>query len=226
MIKINQLKYAYPDGTKALHGVDLHVGKNELHAILGKNGSGKSTLLLHLNGIIQGKGSVVVDGVAVSRKNMKQIRQKVGIVFQNPDDMLFSPTVYDDVAFGPRNMGLSEDEVHELVHKALSAVGMEEHEEKNPHHLSLGQKKRVSLAAVLSMNPKIIAFDEPTAYLDPKGRKEIIELICGLKCTKIIATHDLNILKNADMVHIMDGGKIVYSGKEADEAVLERYELV
>lgn len=226
MIKINNLSYDYPDGTNALFDINLDIRKDEFVVLVGSNGAGKSTLLLHLNGVLRSeKGDIVIDGLKLDKKNIKSIRQKVGVVFQNPDDMLFSPTVYEDVAFGPRNMGLGDDEVDERVSEALRIVGMSGYDDKNPHHLSLGQKKRVSIAAIISMRPSVIVLDEPTSHLDPKGKKEIMGLIRSLKCTTIIATHDMQMLDFCDKAYILESGRIVYSGKP-DKDVLEKNGLL
>ena len=226
MIKVRGLTYDYPDGTSALNGVDLDVAKDEFVALIGRNGAGKSTLLLHLNGLLTAKsGTLVIDGMKVEAKYLKDIRKTAGIVFQNPDDMLFSPTVYEDIAFGLRNIGFDENQVKTAVEKSLCAVGMggRGYEAKNPHHLSLGQKKKISIAVIVAMNPKVIAFDEPTSHLDPRGKKEIMDLIMSLKCTKIISTHDLELAKHCDNVHIMDNGRIVYSGKKPEKSIIEKY---
>lgn len=229
MIEIKNLHYTYPDGTKALCGVDWKIAQDEFALLIGKNGAGKSTLLMHLNGLLIPKndtcGQIKINGMNSDKTNQRIIRKTVGIVFQNPDDMLFSPTVYEDVAFGLRNLGFEEKKVHEEVHHALLQVGMEHYEEKNPHHLSFGQKKRVSLAAVLAMRPEVIVFDEPTSHLDPRGKKEIISLICNLRCTKIISTHDLELMDIADSISIMHGGIIKYNGKKPNKSLLEEFEL-
>jgi cobalt/nickel transport system ATP-binding protein len=227
MILIKNLYHQYPDGTKALNGINLHIAKNEFVALIGTNGAGKTTLLLHLNGILEPtRGSIVIDGMELKKKNTREIRKTVGIVFQNPDDMLFSSTVFEDVAFGPRNLDLNENEVIERVESALKSVRMLDLKDKNPHHLSLGQKKRVSIAAILSMKPKIIIFDEPTSHLDPRGRREMMELIDSIRCTKIIATHDLELLKQCDKIHILDEGRIVYSGMHVSDELLNKYKIV
>lgn len=224
MIRIRGLTYDYPDGTSALNGVDLDVERDELAALIGRNGAGKSTLLLHLNGLLTAKsGNLVIDDMKVEAKHLKTIRKTVGIVFQNPDDMLFSATVYEDIAFGLRNIGFDEMKVKTAVEESLYAVDMIGNERKNPHHLSMGQKKKISIAVIVAMKPKVIVFDEPTSHLDPRGKKEIMDLIMSLKCTKIISTHDLELAGHCDTVHIMDNGRIVYSGKNLEKSVVERY---
>ncbi|MFH1849823.1 MAG: ATP-binding cassette domain-containing protein [archaeon] len=226
MIQITDLHYRYPDGTYALRGVNLRIRAGEFAALIGPNGAGKSTLLLHLNGILQGCGGVRISGLKMTKSNLREIRQMVGIVFQNPDDMLFSPTVYEDIAFGPKNLGLPQTEIRSRVAEAMRRVGMDGFGDRNPHHLSQGQKKLISIAAILSMRPRIMIFDEPGAHLDPKGKRDIIGLIQSLDCTKIIATHDLSLLTICDAVHIMNCGRISYSGRSADAAVLAEHGLV
>ncbi|MGM5484637.1 MAG: energy-coupling factor ABC transporter ATP-binding protein [Nanobdellota archaeon] len=223
MIEIENLHYSYPDGKKALDDVSLNIGKGTT-AIIGKNGAGKSTLLNHLNGVLlPNKGKIKVDGLEVKKKNLREIRKKVGIVFQNPDNMLFSPTVLEDVAFGPENLGM--DNINERTESALDKVGATHLKNKNPHNLSTGQKKRVSIAAVISMEPSVIIFDEPTVHLDPKSKKEIIKLINSIDAVKIITTHDMKILRHCDKIHIMDEGKIVHSGRSIEEETLKTWEL-
>jgi cobalt/nickel transport system ATP-binding protein len=208
-ISIKNLSYTYPDGTKALTDVNVDISKNESVAIIGQNGSGKTTLLLHLNGIIEnGNVSIEILGMSVNKKNIKTIRSKVGVVFQDPDDQLFMPTVFDDVAFGPVNLDLSDGEVRERVNSSLKKVGMLGFEDRFSHHLSFGEKKKISLASVLSMEPEIIVLDEPTANLDPKSRKDLIKIICKLKAegkTIIISTHDLSAIPElVDRVYVLN----------------------
>ncbi|OAN44883.1 cobalt ABC transporter ATP-binding protein [Chloroflexus islandicus] len=192
MLTITNLSYAYPDGTPALRGIDLVVAAGEKVALLGVNGAGKSTLLLHLNGTLRpASGAIVVDGLPVTAQNLRQIRARVGLVFQDPDDQLFSPTVFDDVAFGPLYMGLAPAEVDQRVQQALQAVGMTGYEQRPPHRLSLGQRKRVALATVLAMQPSLLALDEPSAGLDPRARRELSELLRTLPQTMLVSTHDL-----------------------------------
>jgi cobalt/nickel transport system ATP-binding protein len=191
VIEIRHLSYHYPDGTPALRDVDLEVYQHESVAILGPNGAGKSTLLYHLNGILMGDGEVTILGLRVEKKNLKEIRRRVGLVFQSPEDQLFCPTVYDDVAFGPLNMGLDEESVRHRVEKALEMVGLKGFEGRSAHHLSEGEKKRVALATVLSMDSEILAFDEPTDNLDPAGSRLLIERIRLVSQTKVIITHHL-----------------------------------
>ena len=210
VINIQNLSFSYPDEQQALRDVSLTVSSGETVAITGPNGAGKSTLLLHLNGILHSNGVVKVFGMPVERKNLKIIRSKVGLVFQDPDDQLFSPTVFDDVAFGPINMELGEEEVRQRVAQALSWVGMIGYEQRSPHHLSLGEKKRIAIATVLSMNPELLLLDEPTSNLDPRSKWSLIELLQGLPMTKVIAAHDLDIVKAlCQRTVILDQGRIV-----------------
>jgi energy-coupling factor transporter ATP-binding protein EcfA2 len=182
-------------------------------SIVGANGAGKSTLLLHLNGVISGKGTITVDGLECNKQNLGRIRAKVGVVFQNPDDQLFSISVYDDVAYGPRYQGFSKEEIDRRVEKALRAVQMESFGDRNPYRLSGGEKKRIAIATVLSMDPDILVFDEPTAGLDPRARRELIQLLQTLPQTLMIATHDLELVEQlTERMVIMNGGRIVKDG--------------
>jgi len=191
VIEIHHLSYDYPDGSPALREIDLEVYRHESVAILGPNGAGKSTLLYHLNGTLMGRGKVIILGLSVEKKNLQEIRRRVGMVFQNPDDQLFCPTVYDDVAFGPLNMGVSEEEARSRVERALDMVGLRGFERRSAHHLSEGEKKRVALATVLSMDSEILALDEPTDNLDPAGSRTLIDRIRSIPQTKVIVTHHL-----------------------------------
>jgi len=209
-IEIKNLHYTYPDGTKALRGVNLDIKKGESVYLIGPNGSGKSTLLLHLNGILQPqRGTVRVFGMDV-REKTKEVRRKVGLVFQDPDDQLFMPTVFEDVAFGPVNMKLDEEEVKKRVKKALEAVGLDEFENRSPHHLSYGEKKRVAIATVLSMEPEILVLDEPTLALDPWIKRDFIKFLEELRKnhTMVIAAHDLDLIKLSDRTYLLNNGKI------------------
>lgn len=210
IIRVDNLSFCYPDGQQALTDINLTIYHGESVALIGPNGAGKSTLLLHLNGILHSNGVVKVFGKLVDAKNLQWIRSKVGLVFQNPDDQLFSPTVFDDVAFGPINMGYSEAEVQQCVTRALDWVGMTGYEQRSPHHLSVGEKKRIAIATVLSMNPEIMVIDEPTSNLDPGSKWSLIELLKGFSVTKIIATHDLELVKAlCQRVVVFDDGHIV-----------------
>lgn len=231
-ITVTDLSYAYPDGTAALHGVNLRVMKGETVALMGPNGAGKSTLALHFNGILApASGKVEVMGLEVRKKNFREVRDLVGLVFQDPDDQLFSPTVLEDVAFGPLNRRMAPEQVSHLVRRALKWVGMEGSENRSPHHMSFGEKKRVSLATVLSMEPEILVLDEPVSNMDPRGRREFIELIRILEATKVIITHDLRMARDlCDRVVLMDKGRVVADGRTSaildDETLLEQHGLL
>ena len=213
-LKIQNLAYAYPDGHQALFGVNLEIARGERVALLGPNGAGKTTLVLHLNGIIGAmQGSVAVAGDLVDTTNkdsLRHIREKVGIVFQDPDDQLFMPTVGEDVAFGPRNAGISGTELENLVDGALMRVGMLEFKDRPPHHLSFGQRRRVAVATVLAMNPEILVLDEPSSNLDPASRRELAEILRALDVTILMVTHDLPYaLELCPRSVILSGGVIV-----------------
>lgn len=223
VVETKEITYEYPDGTKALEKVNFNVDDGKIVALLGPNGAGKSTLFLHFNGILRpSSGSVSIDGETVNydKKDLLKVRQKVGIVFQNPDDQLFAPTVLEDVAFGPMNMGLSKDEVEKRVKEALFRVGMEGFEKKPPHHLSGGQKKRVAIAGILAMKPKIMVLDEPTSGLDPKGASQILRLLYKLNqegMTIVISTHDVDLVPlYASTVYIISNGKIIKEGTASE----------
>jgi cobalt/nickel transport system ATP-binding protein len=194
-LEISGLAYAYPDGNQALYGVNLSINQRERVALLGPNGAGKTTLVLHLNGIIPTmQGQVRVAGELVDSKNaesIKSVRHRVGIVFQDPDDQLFMPTVGQDVAFGPYNAGLRGIELDKAVKEALELVGMSEFIDRPPHHLSFGQRRRVAVATVLAMKPEILVMDEPSSNLDPAARRELAEIITSLDVTLLMVTHDL-----------------------------------
>ena len=219
MLKANNISYSYDDGTQALKNVNLEVKKGEMVALLGKNGAGKSTLFLHFNGIYKAdSGEIFIDGEELKhdKKSLIKFRQKVGIVFQNPDDQLFAPTVEEDVAFGPLNLGLSQEETQNRVTEALKRVDMEGFERKAPHHLSGGQKKRVAIAGILAMQPQIMVLDEPTSGLDPKGASDILKLLYELNdegMTIIISTHDVDLVPiYSSKVYVISSGEIIKSG--------------
>jgi len=213
VIEIKGLSYSYPDGVIALKNVNLDVFEDETIGLIGPNGAGKSTLLLHLNGILKGKGQIRILDLDVNEKNLKTIRSNVGMVFQDPDNQLFMPTIFEDVAFGPLNMGMSKTEVENAVRNALTKVDMLGSEKRLSHHLSFGEKKRISMATILSMNPEIIALDEPSSNLDPKHRRDLINFLKILKITKIIATHDLDmVLDICTKVVLIDKGMIIADG--------------
>jgi cobalt/nickel transport system ATP-binding protein len=228
---VEHLHFTYPDGYEALRGLDLSVAQGEKVALVGPNGAGKSTLLLHLNGIhLPSHGTVRVGGLTVEPATLKRVRAEVGMVFQDPDDQLFSPTVFDDVAFGPIHMGVDPAEIHGRVERALASVGMSGFERRLPHHLSVGQRKRVSVATVLSMDPSILVFDEPSAGLDPRGRRELIALLRGLPQTLLVSTHDMRLVAEVfPRTIVMDGGLIVADGDTSailgDDGLLEAHGL-
>ncbi len=226
IVKVYSLNYGYPDGTIALSNINLDIYQGESVAIIGPNGAGKSTFLLHLNGVLpesfSSESNIVVDDIEVNRENLPEIRKKVGLVFQNPDDQLFNPTVFEDIAFGPLNLGYPSKEIQRRVTVALEKVGMYGFEKKLSHHLSFGEKKRISLATVLSLDPKVIALDEPTSNLDPKSRREFLNLLNQMSTTKIIATHDLEaVVETCQKVVILDKGKICAAG-ETREILLDK----
>jgi len=213
VVQIRDLHFSYPDGTAALNGLNLDVSKNECLGLIGHNGAGKTTALLAMCGLHFGDGIVTVNGKEMTKKNAKDLRHKVGFVFQYPDDQLFMPTVYEDVAFGPENLGYEKEKVGENVQKALHSLELDGFEDKSAHHLSGGEKKRVAIATVLSMEPEMLILDEPTTNLDPHSRRGLIELLEGMDITKIIAGHDLEmILELCTQVAILNKGKIVALG--------------
>lgn len=219
MINVEDLKYSYDDGTKALKGINFHINNGDFVAFLGENGAGKSTLFLHLNGILKANsGKITIDGQKLKhkRKDLIKVRQKVGIVFQNPDDQIFAPTVEEDIAFGPLNLKLPIEEVQNRVDESLKRVGMEGYEKKAPHYLSGGQKKRVAIAGVLAMHPEILILDEPTAGLDPVGADKIIKLLKELNregITILVSSHDVNLIPlYASRIFVMHNGSILKEG--------------
>jgi cobalt/nickel transport system ATP-binding protein len=217
ILQIQELDFSYPDGHEALRGVSLSICEGEKVALVGPNGAGKSTLMLHINGILGKNSPVSVAGLSISPENLPLIRALVGLVFQNPDDQLFSPTVFEDVAFGPLHMGLSEDEVYRRVREALAVVKMEEFKDRLSHHLSMGEKKRIAIATVLAMRPQILVFDEPSAGLDPRARRSLIEFLRNLPLTMLISTHDIRMVQEIfPRMIIMDEGKIVADGLTAE----------
>ncbi|MFG1921316.1 energy-coupling factor ABC transporter ATP-binding protein [Cryptosporangium sp. NPDC048952] len=210
-LEVAGLAFAYPDGRQALFGVDLVLKKGERVALLGPNGAGKTTLVLHLNGIhTAGAGSVTVAGMPVVKENLTEIRRRVGIVFQDPDDQLFMPTVAEDVAFGPANLGLRGTALQERVTEALTAVGMQDFADRAPHHLSFGQRRRVAVATVLAMRPEILVLDEPSSNLDPASRRELAQILQSLDVTLLMVTHDLPYaLELCPRAVLLDGGVVV-----------------
>lgn len=231
VIELAGVTHRYPDGTEALCGVDLTVAEGRSLALLGPNGAGKSTLLLHLNGILRTtSGSVRIDGAEVTGSALREVRQKVGVVFQDPDDQLFMTTLYEDVAFGPLNSGVAPDEVDRLVHEALHEVGLADAASRPGHHLSFGQRKRAALATVLVMKPRVLVLDEPTANLDPRSRRQMVALLASLGTTALVATHDMDVAwELCTDAAVIDGGVIVASGSRedilTDAALLEAHGL-
>jgi cobalt/nickel transport system ATP-binding protein len=217
-LRVDGLVFDYPDGHRALRGVDFAVAPGERVAILGPNGAGKTTLVLHLNGVhLATAGSVRVADVAVEKPALPEVRRRVGIVFQDPDDQLFMPTVYDDVAFGPANLGLRGAELDVRVRDALCAVGMEDAAGRPPHHLSFGQRRRVAVATVLSMQPDVVVLDEPSSNLDPVARRELADILLSLGLTTLVVTHDLPYaLQLCPRALVMNDGRIVADGATGD----------
>ncbi|WP_408007435.1 energy-coupling factor ABC transporter ATP-binding protein [Saccharopolyspora karakumensis] len=230
-LEITGLAHAYPDGHRALHHVDLRVEPGERVAVLGPNGAGKTTLTLHLNGVLRPtSGSISVGGLPVETRHLKEIRRRVGLVFQDPDDQLFMPTVREDVAFGPANFGARGVELEQRVHEALDAVGMTEHAHRSPLHLSGGQRKRVALAAVLACRPELLVLDEPSANLEPVARRELAEVLLAVGGTTLMVTHDLPYaLQLCPRSVIIDDGRVVADGSTAellaDEELLAEHRL-
>lgn len=230
-VEVVALEYRYPDGREALRGVELAVQAGERVALLGPNGAGKTTLALHLNGILTpASGTVRIGGLLVGEDDLREVRRRVGLVFQDTDDQLFMPTVREDVAFGPANLGLEGDALTARTEAALRAVGAADLADRAPHHLSGGERRRAALATVLAMEPEVLALDEPSAALDPAGRREVIEVLRGLPQSQLIITHDLPFaLELCERGVILDEGRVVADGSLrtllADEARLARHRL-
>lgn len=221
MIEVRALEFAYPDGTVALRGVSVSIPRRQSVALLGPNGSGKTTFALHLNGLLRGKGEVNIDGERLEKATLPGIRQKVGLVFQDADDQLFMPTVFEDVAFGPRNLGWPEERVLHAVRDALSRVGLTGMDTRAPFHLSAGEKRRAALAGVLAMAPEVLVLDEPSTALDPPGRIALLELLHSLPQTKLIITHDLEMARElCSRALFFEHGRIVADGPV--EAVIDQ----
>ena len=229
-VKIEGFSYSYPDGTAALSDINIKIDHGQKVALIGPNGAGKSTILLAINLFLKGRGNIEVNGIEATQKNAQQIRRTISSVLQNPDEQLFMPTLFDDVAFGPMNLGLAEDEVKQRASDALSKVGLEGMGKKMPHHLSAGQKRAAAIATVLSMDPKIITMDEPDTSLDPRSRKNLISLLRSLDQTLIIATCSMNFAAQlCDRAILVDSGKIVADGSAkvimADENLMVSHGL-
>jgi cobalt/nickel transport system ATP-binding protein len=227
---VSDLDYTYPGGHPALKGVSLVLGRGERVALVGPNGAGKSTLILHLNGILIGSGVINIEGTRLEKRSLPGIRNRLGMVFQNPDDQLFSPTVFEDVAFGPLHMGLPEEQVIARVDAALEAVRMSAYRDRLSHHLSVGEKKRIAIATVLSMEPKILILDEPSAGLDPRARRTLINLLRDLPITMLVSTHDMKLVQELfPRTVVMDDGLIVADGRTKeileDEKLLNEHGL-
>jgi len=235
VLDVRGLAFAYPDGHQALFGVDLHVHQGERVALLGPNGAGKTTLVLHLNGILsattgQGAGSVAVSGLPVEKKNLLEIRRRVGIVFQDPDDQLFMGSVRADVAFGPANLGLRGAALEQRVMGALEQVGMADFADRPPHHLSFGQRRRVAVATVLAMEPEILVLDEPSSNLDPASRRELADILRSLDVTVLMVTHDLPYaLELCPRSVVLSEGRVVADDRTidvlTDEALMRAHRL-
>ena len=230
VLSVNDLHFSYHNEHIALRGVSFVLCEGDKVALVGPNGAGKSTLMLHLNGILTGQGDVIVGKERITRDNLPAVRAMVGVVFQNPDDQLFSPTVFEDVAFGPLHMGLPKDEVIERVDKALEAVRMSGYKDRLSHHLSVGEKKRIAIATVLSMNPQILILDEPSAGLDPRARRTLINLLRDLPITMLVSTHDMRLVEELfPRTIVMDEGMIVGDGDTkkilSDEKFLNEHGL-
>ena len=217
MIVVRGLSYRYPDGHDALLDVSFTLAPGERVALIGPNGAGKSTLLLHLNGLLPDRPpstpAVTVDGLPVTEPNLREIRRRIGLLFQDPDDQLFCPTVWEDVAFGPRQLGLREPALSRLVAESLAQVGLAGFEERLPHHLSRGEKRRACLAGLLACDARALVLDEPTSDLDPRGRRELMALLARLPVAQLIATHDLEfVVEICPRTIVLDGGRIVADG--------------
>jgi cobalt/nickel transport system ATP-binding protein len=229
VLEVHDLHFSYPDGHAALHGVSLNLCEGDKVALVGPNGAGKSTLMLHLNGILGAHGdpstALRINGQHLTRDNLPAIRAMVGLVFQNPDDQLFSPTVFEDVAFGPLHMGLPEVEVRTRVDEALEAVRMSTYKDRLSHHLSVGEKKRIAIATVLSMKPSLLVLDEPSAGLDPRARRTLINLLRELPITMLVSTHDMRLVQELfPRTIVMDEGRVVADGLTKE--ILENEEFL
>lgn len=230
VIEIKNLNFTYPDGNQVLEEINLDIYEGETLGIIGPNGAGKSTLLLHLNGLLNGNGQIKILYRVLLKENIPFIRSKVGLVFQDPQDQLFMPTAYEDVAFGPQNLGLKKEETDKRINDALEEVGLLDKKDCLSYHLSLGEQRRLSIATVLSMSPEILVLDEPNSNLDPASRRHLINLLKGLSVTKIIATHDLEmVLDLCSRIVLLDKGQIIQKGQTkeilSDKSLLESHGL-
>jgi len=216
-LEVTDLRFTYPDGSEALRGISFTIAETECVGLIGPNGAGKSTLLLHLNGILpehlDGAAAISVFGQPLTAATLPQVRRAVGLVFQDPDDQLFCPTVFEDVAFGPQQTGLGKPELSERVRGSLAQVGLGGFEKRSPHHLSAGEKRRVCIAGVLACQPQVLVLDEPTCDLDPRGKRECKAMLRKIPATKIIASHDLElVVELCSRVIVLDQGRIVADG--------------
>ena len=229
-IEARGLEYHYPDGRAALCKVDLRVDHGGRVALLGPNGAGKTTLMMHLNGLLRGEGGLEVAGLEVGPKTLAELRSRVGLVFQDPDDQLFMPTVREDVGFGPLNMGLEPEEVERRTEEALAAVRMGHAIDRAPHQLSMGERRRVAIATVLAMGPQLLVLDEPSASLDPRARRELLEVLERFERTMLVTTHDLPLAAElCERAVVLAGGSVVADGpcREilGDRDLLEAHDL-
>ncbi len=221
LVQVRQLRYRYDDGTVAVDGIDFDLQEGECVILFGANGSGKTSFILHLNGLLTGDGAVTVCGMPVVPANYREIRRRVGLVFQDSDEQLFMPTVYSDVAYGPMNLGCSPEEVRSRANLALAHVGMSSSAERAPYHLSAGEKRRVAIAGVLAMEPELLILDEPTTYLDPPSQRELAQLLRSLPQAKIVATHDASFARAiGDRAVFFRKGRIAGTGS-VDEILTE-----
>jgi len=230
VVELTDVRYTYPTGTEALRGVTLALAPGERVAVVGPNGAGKSTLVLALGGFVPAEGTIRVAGHTLTPATVRDVRRHLGLVFQNADDQLFMPRLSEDVAFGPATMGLDREEVERRVREALAAVGLEGMEERAPYHLSVGEKRRAALATVLAMRPQVLVLDEPSADLDPRGRRRLIGLLRGLEGTLLVVTHDLDLaVETCGRTVVLDGGRVVADGPTArllsDAALTEAHGL-